>query len=85
VPAGTNPILFAKFYDLYRDPREERPIDSIKYGTWAGGQFGAMVERHMKHRQKFPDRELARDEPYGGIQNLRPETVQLLENYKRIN
>ena len=84
-PAGANPILFAKFFDLYRDPREERPIDSIKYGPWAGGQFGAMVERHMKYQQKYPNRELARDEPYGGILNLRPETVELLENYKRIN
>ena len=81
-PAGANPILFAKFYDLYRDPREERPLDSIKYGPWAGGQFGGMVKRHMKTREKYPDRELARDMPYEGIQNLRPETVELLEIYK---
>ena len=81
-PAGANPILFAKFFDLYRDPREERPQDSIKYGPWAGGQFGGMVKRHMKNRQKYPDRELARDIPYEGIQNLRPETVELLEIYK---
>jgi arylsulfatase len=81
-PAGANPILFAKFFDLYRDPREERPQDSIKYGPWTGGQFGGMVKRHMKTRQKYPDRELARDIPYEGIQNLRPETVELLEIYK---
>ena len=81
-PAGANPILFAKFFDLYRDPREERPQESIKYGPWAGGQFGGMVKRHMKARQKYPDRELARDIPYEGIQNLRPETVELLEIYK---
>jgi arylsulfatase len=81
-PAGANPILFANFFDLYRDPREERPQDSIKYGPWAGGQFGGMVKRHMKNRQKYPDRELARDIPYEGIQNLRPETVELLEIYK---
>lgn len=81
-PAGANPILFAKFFDLYRDPREERPNDSIKYGPWAGGQFGGMVKRHMKTREKYPDRELARDMPYEGIQNLRPETVELLEIYK---
>ena len=39
---GENPIG-AAIFDLYRDPREERPIDSIKYGPWAGGQFVGMT------------------------------------------
>lgn len=81
-PAGANPILFAKFFDLYRDPREEHPKDSIKYGPWAGGSFGDMIGRHMKYRKKYPDRELARDVPYEGIKNLRPETVRLLDYYQ---
>jgi arylsulfatase len=81
-PAGANPIIYANFYDLYRDPREERPKESIKYGPWAGGQFGAMIKRHMKGRKKYPDRELALDMPYEGVQNLRPETKELLRIYK---
>lgn len=80
-PPGANPIIYAHMFDLYRDPREERPLDSIKYGPWAGGQFGEMAKRHMTTRKKYPDRELAKDIPYGGIQNLRPETKELLEIY----
>jgi arylsulfatase len=81
-PAGSNPILFSYFFDLYRDPREERPKDSIKYGAWAGGQFGEMITRHMAMRKKYPDRELPRGLPYAGIENLRPETLKLLEVFK---
>ena len=76
-PPGTNPIA-AKLYDLTRDPREERPLDSIKYGPWAGGQFANMVKRHMAMKMKFPDSKGAMGMPYGGIENLRPETQELL-------
>ena len=75
---GTNPIA-APIFDLYRDPRESRPIDAIKYGPWAGGQFAAMVKRHMALKQKYPDRPTTHAIPYGGIENLRPETQKLLE------
>ena len=81
-PAGANPILFSYFFDLYRDPREERSQDSIKYGAWAGGQFGAMIARHMAMQKKYPNRELPRGVPYTGIEDLRPETLQLLEIFK---
>ena len=77
-PPGTNPIV-AHIFDLYRDPREERPIDSIKYGPWGGGQFVAMVKRHMAYKQKFPDRKATYGIPYEGIENLRPETKRLVE------
>ena len=76
-PPGTNPIG-AAIYDLYRDPREERPEDSVKYGVWAGGQFANMVVRHMAYKRKYPDRPPTRGMPYEGIANLRPETMQLL-------
>ena len=81
-PPGANPVLFSYTFVLYRDPREDRPKDSIKYGPWTGGQFANMITRHMANRKKFPDRELARDLPYGGIENLRPETLKLLEVFK---
>ena len=76
-PPGSNPIA-ANIFDLYRDPREERPEDSIKYGPWAGGQFAAMVKRHMAFKQKFPDRPPVYAMPYEGIEDLRPETLELL-------
>ena len=66
------------FYDLYRDPREERRLDSTKVGVWAGGQFAAMIERHMAMKKHYPDRALKRGVPYTGIENLRPETKELV-------
>jgi arylsulfatase len=80
-PPGSNPVISAQFFDLYRDPREERPDQSIKVGTWAGGQFAAMVKRHMAMRQKYPDRKAVHAMPYEGIQNLRPETKELVDNF----
>jgi arylsulfatase len=76
-PPGSNPIA-ANIYDLTRDPREERPLDSIKYGPWAGGQFANMVKRHMAMKMKYPDRPTVHAMPYEGIENLRPETQELL-------
>ena len=80
-PPGENPILFSQFFDLYRDSRESRPESSILYGPWAGGPFGGMIKRHMKYRNKYPDRKLPHDTPYEGIENLRPETQTLLDNF----
>jgi arylsulfatase A-like enzyme len=76
-PPGSNPIG-AHIFDLTRDPREERPLDSIKYGPWAGGQFANMIKRHMAYKMKYPDRPPTYGMPYTGIENLRPETQELL-------
>ena len=81
-PAGANPITSAQFYDLYRDPRESRPIDSIKIGPWAGGQFAGMIQRHMALKKKYQNRPPTHGEPYAGIENLRPETLKLIEVFK---
>lgn len=75
---GDNPIR-APIFDLYRDPRESRPIDGIKYGPWAGGQFVSMVKRHIALKQKYPDRPPVHDIPYKGIENLRPESKKKVE------
>jgi arylsulfatase len=75
---GDNPIG-APIFDLYRDPRESRPLDGTKYGVWAGGQFVNMIKRHMMLKQKYPDRKPTYGVPYGGIENLRPETKEMLE------
>lgn len=81
-PPGSNPIISAEFYDLYRDPRESRPIDSIKIGPWAGGQFAGMIQRHMALKKKYPNRPPTHGMPYEGIENLRPETKKLVEVFK---
>jgi len=78
---GDNPIT-APLFDLYRDSREARPNDGIKYGPWAGGQFAAMIKRHLVYKQKYPDRQPGRGVPYGGIQNLRPETKKIVEIFQ---
>jgi hypothetical protein len=81
-PPGANPITSAQFFDLYRDPRESRPIDSIKIGPWAGGQFESMLKRHMALMTKYPNRPPTHGEPYAGIENLRPETLEMVRVFK---
>lgn len=78
---GDNPIG-APIFDLYRDSRERRPLEGIKYGVWAGGQFVAMVKRHQAYKKKYPNRAPAYDTPYKGIENLRPETIKLVEIFE---
>jgi arylsulfatase len=80
-PPGQNPVIAAQFFDLTRDPREERPNDSIKYGTWAGGPFASMIKRHKAMRKTHPDREPVHGVPYAGIENLRPETQALVDAF----
>ena len=83
VPApGDNPIL-GGIFDLYKNPREDRPQDSIQLGVEFGANFGMMIQRHQAMKRKFPNRKPAHGEAYGGIENLRPETIELLENLKR--
>ncbi len=78
---GANPIG-APIFDLYKNPREDRPQDAILYGVSIGGKFVAMLKRHFAMKQKYPDRQPARGIPYGGIKNLRPETKGLVEAFK---
>ena len=75
---GSNPIG-APIFDLYKNPREDRPQDAIFYGVGFGGPFVAMLKRHMGRKQQYPDREPGRDVPYGGIENLRPETQAMVD------
>jgi len=77
-PPGSNPIA-AFIFDLYRDPREDRPIDSIQYGPWAGGQFAGMIKRHLAFKMRYPDRPPTYGIPYTGIENLRPESKKAVE------
>ncbi len=75
---GSNPIA-APIFDLYKNPREDRPVDSINYGVGFGVPFVNMMKRHLGMKMQYPDREQATDTPYGGIENLRPETEALVQ------
>ncbi len=81
-PPGSNPILSAKMFDLYKDPRESRPENTIVISPWAGGQFNALVKRHLELKKEFPDRAGTHAEPYEGIENLRPESQKLIDMLK---
>ncbi len=76
---GENPIM-AKFYDVFRDTREEYPV-STEIGAWGGAEFVRIIQRHMQRKQKYPDEPAARGRPYDGIENLRPETKAAVEAF----
>ena len=80
-PPGSNAIVDGAFYDLTRDPREERKADSLNYGVWAGGQFSNIIMRHMAMKKQYPDNPLKHGIPYTGIENLRPESKKLVEPF----
>ena len=81
IPGGniSNAIL-AKFYDLFRDSREEKPV-STEIGAWGGAKFVRMVQRHMKRKAKYPDEGPATGMPYDGIENLRPESKAAVQEF----
>ena len=76
-PAPGTASFKLPIYNLYRDPREEHPLNVE--GMWTVGYFGSMRQRHMAFKQKFPDREETHGVSYEGISNLRPETKALIE------
>ena len=77
--APDNAVL-AKFYDLFRDTREEWPV-STEIGAWGGAKFLRMVQRHRARKQKYPDQGPALGRPYDGIENLRPESRKAVEEF----
>ncbi len=81
IPGGKieNAIL-GKFYDLYRDTREENPV-STEIGAWGGAKFVRMVMRHTKRKAMYPDEGPAIGMPYAGIENLRPESKAAVQEF----
>ena len=78
IPAAGESGIVAKFYDLFRDTREEWPV-STEIGAWGGLEFGRLVQRHKMRMQEYPDENPAYGRPYDGIENLRPETKKAVE------
>lgn len=79
---GARPGLVKNdFYDLYQDPREMRGM--MAQFLWAWGPFDMMKKRHDGMNAKYPFKPTKHDVPFGGIENLRPETEQYIETVKR--
>jgi arylsulfatase A-like enzyme len=76
---GENPVG-AKFYDLYRDTREEYSV-STEVGAWGGAEFVRVIKRHLKRKEMYPDEPPAFGLPYDGVENLRPETKAAVEAF----
>jgi len=77
--AGKNPIT-AKFYDLYRDTREEWSV-STEVGAWGGAEFARIIQRHKMRKEMYPDEGPALGRPYDGVENLRPESKAAVEAF----
>ena len=41
-----------------------------------------MIMRHMAYKKLHPDRHLPQATPYTGIENLRPETLEMLRVFE---
>jgi len=78
--SGAENAVLAKFYDLFRDTREEWPV-STQIGAWGGAKFVRMIQRHLKRKAKYPDEGPAIGMPYDGIDNLRPETIAAVQEF----
>ena len=77
-PPGV-PGAIAPVFNLLRDPREEYP----KTGTalWSGASFQDMVKRHQKTIARYPHAKLGKGRPYTGIENLRPESQEIVNTF----
>lgn len=78
---GDHPgLVGAAFFDLYQDPRELHGM--MAQYLWAWGPFDMMKSRHQAQITKYPFRPVTHGIPFGGIENLRPETKEYIEGYK---
>jgi arylsulfatase len=77
IPGPGVPAAAAGVYNLYRDPREVHP--EIGIALWSGASFQDMAKRHMMTISKYPHAKLGKGRPYGGIENLRPESKETVD------
>ena len=77
---GVNPAM-AGVFNLYWDPREEHPLK--QQGVWTGTPFVRMRVQHMRLKDKYPDWQPARGMPYEDVENLRPETKEVVDSFNR--
>lgn len=79
MPAPGVPGAAAPVFNVLRDPREMSP--DIGGSLWSGAAFQDMAKRHQKKIAEYPHLPLGKDEPYGGIENLRPESELARETF----
>jgi len=79
VPAPGVPGAAAPVFNLYRDPREEHA--QIGTALWSGASFQDMIKRHMMKIGQYPHNKLGKGRPYGGIDNLRPESKETVDTF----
>ena len=79
LPLPGTPGAAAPTFNLYRDPREEHP--QIGIALWSAASFQDMVMRHMMTTAKYPHFKLGKGRPYEGIENLRPESREIVETF----
>lgn len=77
MPAPGVPGAAAPVFNVLRDPREQYP--QIGTALWSGASFQDMVKRHKMMIAKYPHAPLGKGAPYGGIENLRPESQKAVE------
>ncbi len=77
LPGPGVPAAAAGSYNILRDPREMHPL--IGLSLWSGASFQDMVKRHMMTIKKYPHAEQGTGKPYGGIENLRPESQKAVD------
>ncbi|MGI9520053.1 MAG: sulfatase-like hydrolase/transferase [Hyphomicrobiaceae bacterium] len=80
IPGPGENFVVAPFYDLFRDPREEIPV-ATPVGAWAASPFERIIERHLAWKKKYPDKPAPKGVPYTGIENLRPETIAMRNDW----
>jgi len=80
LPAPGMPAAVAGTYNLFRDPREEFP--QVGIALWSGASFQDMVKRHLMTIEKYPHKKMGHDRPYEGIENLRPETIEVVDLFE---
>jgi arylsulfatase len=79
LPGAGVPGAAAPVFNVLRDPREEN--DHIGLALWSGASFQDMVKRHAMTIAKYPHSKLGKGRPYEGIENLRPESEEIVEAF----
>jgi arylsulfatase len=79
LPAPGEPGVSAKVFDLHRDTREESPM--LEIALWAAASYQDMIQRHLMQMQQYPNAKVGQDRPYSGIENLRPESVKMVDAF----
>ncbi len=73
-------MVTTSYYDLQNDIREKNPV--MVPLLHFNASFVRMKERHMKLKEKYPDKSQAHGPAFTGISNARPETKNLEKLYK---